>query len=107
MSEKILPLYDKIVVELIEQEEKTIGGIIIPDSAKEKPFKGKVIAVGQGRINNACNCSPDGSNENALLPLTVKEGDIVVFAKWGGTELNINDKNYLIVKEDDVLAIVK
>lgn len=95
MSINLKPLYDKIIVKRLEAETKTSGGIIIPDSAKEKPIEGSVIAVGNGNIN------PDGK----IQPLTVKAGDTVLFAKWGGTEIKIDNQEYLIMKESDVLAI--
>jgi chaperonin GroES len=90
----IKPLYDRIAVEPI-QEEKTQGGIIIPDTAKDKPSKGKVVAVGAGYR------SDDGS----MHPLTVKIGDVVMYAKWGGSEVKVNDKDLMIMKESDILAI--
>ncbi len=93
---KFQPLHDRIAVELIELEQKTSGGIIIPDTAKEKPVEGKVVAVGKGARDNAGN----------LLPLEVKVGDIVMFGKWAGTEVKIDGKNLLIMKESDVIGIV-
>lgn len=95
MSVDLKPLYDKIIVKRLEAEEKTAGGIIIPDSAKEKPIEGKVVAVGNGNVNS----------EGKHVPLTVKTGDIILFAKWGSTEIKINGQEYLIMKESDVLAI--
>jgi chaperonin GroES len=93
----IRPLHDRVIVERIEDETKTAGGIIIPDSAKEKPTKGTVVAVGNGV-----------RNENGeILPLDVKEGDTVLFAKWGGTEITINNKDLLILKESDILGILE
>jgi chaperonin GroES len=97
MSIKLQPLYDKIIVKRLEAEQKTAGGIIIPDSAKEKPIEGKVVAVGTGSRDT------DGKS----ISLTVKEGDVVLFAKWGGTEIKIDGVEYLIMKESDVLAIKK
>lgn len=97
MSINLTPLYDKIIVKRLEAENKTAGGIIIPDSAKEKPIEGKVIAVGNGNVDS------NGKH----ISLTVKEGDTVLFAKWGGTEIKINGEEYLIMKESDVLAIKK
>jgi chaperonin GroES len=90
------PLHDRVAIELMPQEEKTPGGIIIPDTAKEKPTKGTVIAVGEGAIDEA----------GKKRPLTVKVGDKVLFGKWAGTEVKINGKDLLIVKESDILAIV-
>lgn len=94
----IIPLHDRLLVERLEAEEKTSGGIIIPDNAKEKPQKGKVVAVGNGAWDE------DGEKR---IPLDVKKGDIVLFAKWGGTEVNHEGKDYLIMKESDILAIVQ
>ena len=94
---KVRPLRDRIIVKRLEEEEKTKGGIIIPDTAKEKPIEGKVIAVGDGRINE------DGKK----IPLDVKKGDRVLFAKYGGTEVNIDGEEHLMMKEDDILAIVE
>ncbi len=94
---KIRPLHDRIIVKRLEEEEKTKGGIIIPDTAKEKPIEGKVIAVGDGRIKE------DGTK----IPLEVKVGDRVLFAKYGGTEIKIEGEEYLMMKEDDILAIVE
>jgi chaperonin GroES len=94
---KFRPLHDRLLVERIEQENKTPGGIIIPDTAKEKPMEGKVIAVGKG-------VRDDNGNVKAL---DVKAGDVVLFAKWGGTEIKLNGKEYLVMKESDVLGIVE
>ncbi len=92
---KIRPLHDRIVVKRIDEEETTKGGIIIPDTAKEKPQEGKVIAVGKGKIND------DGK----IQPLDVKKGDRVLFSKYSGTEINIEGDEHLIIREDDVLGI--
>ncbi|MDX1948960.1 MAG: co-chaperone GroES [Rickettsiales bacterium] len=94
----IRPLHDRILVERLEQEQKTAGGIIIPDNAKEKPTKGKVVAVGNGTWDE------DGEKR---IPLDVKKGDVVLFAKWGGTEVSHDGKEYLIMKESDILAILE
>jgi len=94
---KIRPLHDRIIVKRLEEEEKTKGGIIIPDTAKEKPVEGKVIAVGDGRIRE------DGSK----LPLEIKKGDRVLFAKYGGTEIKIDGEEHLMMKEDDILAVIE
>jgi chaperonin GroES len=91
---KIEPLEDRIVVEPLEAEEKTKGGIVLPDSAKEKPQKAKVIAVGPGRVTD------DGKR---IAP-SVKKGDTVVFAKYGGSEVEVDDKEYIILRESDILA---
>lgn len=94
---KIKPLHDRVLVRRIEEETKTAGGIIIPDTAKEKPTRGEIIATGQG-----------GRDENGkLVPLAVKEGDIVLFTKWGGTEIKVDGEELLIMKESDILAIVE
>lgn len=93
----IRPLRDHIIVSRLESEEKTQGGIIIPDTAKEKPQQGKVIAVGQGRLKE------DGTR----IKLEVKEGDNVLFSRWSGTEVKIDGKEWLIMKEDDILAILE
>ena len=94
---KIRPLQDRVIVERTEEEEKTKGGIIIPDTAKEKPQAGKVVAVGKGKLND------DGK----LLPLSVKEGDKILFGKYSGTEVKLNGNEYLIMREDDILGIVE
>ncbi len=91
------PLADRVVVEPSEKEEKTASGIILPETAKEKPQEGQVIAVGPGRRDD------DGK----LIPMDVKKGDAVLFAKYAGTEVKIEDKKYLILKESDILAIVE
>jgi len=94
---KIRPLQDRIIVRRVDEEETTKGGIIIPDSAKEKPQEGKVIAVGKGKANE------DGK----LQPLDVKKGDKVLFSKYAGTEINIGGVEHLIIREDDVLGVVE
>ncbi|MGQ9753366.1 MAG: co-chaperone GroES [Thermaceae bacterium] len=91
------PLGDRVVVKRIEEEPKTKGGIVLPDTAKEKPQKGKVIAVGTGRV----------LENGQKVPLEVKEGDIVVFAKYGGTEIEIDGEEYVILSERDLLAVVQ
>ncbi len=93
---RIRPLHDRIILKRMEEEEKTKGGIIIPDTAKEKPVEGKVIAVGEGRIKK------DGTK----LPLEVKVGDRVLFTKYGGTEVKIDGEDHLMMREDDILAII-
>lgn len=93
---KIKPLGDRVLVEPVEADEMTKGGIIIPDTAKEKPQEGKVIAVGTGKIDD------DGKT----VPFNVKKGDTVLLPKYGGTEIKIDDKAYQIVREDDILAVV-
>ncbi len=94
---KIRPLQDRIIVKRVDGEETTKGGIIIPDSAKEKPQEGKVIAVGKGKANE----------EGKLQPLDVKKGDKVLFSKYAGTEINIEGVEHLIIREDDVLGVVE
>jgi len=94
---KIKPLHDRLIVKRLEEEEKTKGGIIIPDTAKEKPIEGKVIAVGQGRMNK------DGKK----VPMDVKKGDRILFAKYGGTEVKIDGEEHLMMREDDVLAVIE
>jgi chaperonin GroES len=94
---KIRPLHDRVLVQRLEEETTTKGGIIIPDTAKEKPTRGKVIAAGKGAKDE----------KGTVTPLDVKEGDIVLFAKWGGTEIKVDGADYLIMKESDILAIVE
>ncbi len=94
---KVRPLHDRLIVQGSEEEEKTKGGIIIPDTAKEKPIEGKVIAVGAGRIKK------DGTK----MPLEVKKGNRVLYAKYAGTEVKIDGEEYLIMREDDILAIIE
>jgi chaperonin GroES len=93
----IRPLYDRVVVTRVAEEEKTKGGIIIPDSAKEKPVEGKVLAIGSGRVLE------DGS----VRKLDIKVGDRVLFGKYSGTEVNINGEEHLILREDDLLGVVE
>ncbi len=94
---KIKPLHDRVIVKRIDEEETTKGGIIIPDSAKEKPSEGKITAVGNGKILE------DGSRQ----PLEVKKGDKVLFGKYAGTEIKIDGEEHLIMREDDIIAIVE
>jgi chaperonin GroES len=93
---KFRPLHDRIVVKRLDAEEKTAGGIIIPDTAKEKPMEGEVIAVGPGARNE----------QGALVALDVKAGDRVLFGKWSGTEVKIDGQDLLIMKESDVMGII-
>ena len=88
---KFRPLHDRVLIKVLDSEEKTAGGIIIPDTAKEKPQKGTVVAVGNGKKDE---------------PLTVKIGDTVLYGKYGGTELKLEGKDYLMMRESDILAIV-
>jgi chaperonin GroES len=94
---KIRPLHDRILVERLEEQEVKRGGIIIPDTAKEKPQEAKVIAVGNGKVTD------DGKK----IPLDVKAGDKILFGKYSGSEVKIDDKEYLILREEDVLAILE
>ncbi len=94
---KLKPLHDRVLVKRLEEEEKTKGGIIIPDTAKEKPIKGEVIAVGPGRLTD------DGKR----IELSVKVGDKVMFSKYAGTEVKIEGEEYLIMREDDIVAIIE
>jgi chaperonin GroES len=91
----IRPLHDRVLVKRIEEETKTKGGIIIPDNAKEKPTRGTVIAVGNGTRNDA----------GQIVPLDVKKDDVVLFAKWGGTEIKVDGEDYIIMKESDIIAV--
>ena len=94
---KVRPLHDRILVRRIEEEEKTKGRLIIPDTAKEKPQEGKVIAVGKGKVND------DGE----LRPLDVHKGDRILFGKYSGTEIQLEGEEHLIIREDDVLAVLE
>src|SRR5262245_53997029 len=94
---KFRPLHDRVVIRRVEQEEKSAGGIIIPDTAKEKPMEGEVIAVG-----------PGGRDENGkLIPIDVKPGDRVLFGKWSGTEVKIEGEELLIMKESDIMGVIE
>ncbi len=93
---KFRPLHDRVLLRLIEQEEKTAGGIIIPDSAKEKPMEGEVVAVGTGHVND----------NGDVRPLDVTEGDRVIFSKWAGTEVAVNGEELMVMKESDIIGIV-
>jgi chaperonin GroES len=94
---KIRPLQDRVIVKRLEEEEKTKGGIIIPDTAKEKPQEGKVIAVGKGKVNE------DGK----VIPLDVKAGDRILFGKYSGSEVKIDGVEHLIMREDDILGVIE
>lgn len=94
---KIRPLNDRILVKRLEEEEKTKGGIIIPDSAKEKPMEGEIIAVGKGKK----------TEDGKLIKLDVKAGDRILFSKYAGTEVNIDGVEHLIMREDDILGIIE
>ena len=95
---KIQPLHDRVIVKRVEEEETTKGGIIIPDTAKEKPMEGIVVAVGSGKT---------GEEGEKMIPLEVKKGDRVLFSKYAGTEIKIDGAEHLIMKEEDIIAIVK
>ncbi|MDL1969994.1 MAG: co-chaperone GroES [Candidatus Desulfofervidaceae bacterium] len=94
---KIRPLHDRVLVKRIEEETKTKGGIIIPDTAKEKPIKGKVIAVGEGRV----------LDNGQKVPVSVKVGDKIIFSKYAGTEIKIEGEEHLIMREDDILGVIE
>jgi len=94
---KIQPLADRVLVEPLDEDEKVKGGIIIPDSAKEKPQQGKVVALGTGKLDE----------EGKKIPFNVKKGDTVLMPKYGGTEIKLNGKEYQITREEDILGIVK
>ena len=94
---KVQPLHDRILVKRVEEEQKTKGGIIIPDTAKEKPQEGKVIAVGKGRI----------LDDGKVQELAVKKGDKILFSKYAGTEIQLDGEEHIIIREDDVLAILE
>jgi chaperonin GroES len=91
------PLHDRIIVQRLEEGEQQIGGIIIPDTAKEKPQQGKVVAAGNGKVND----------EGKRVPLDVKAGDLILFGKYSGQEIKLDGEEYLIVKEDEVLAVIE
>jgi len=93
---KVQPLRDRLIVKRLDEEAKTKGGIIIPDSAKEKPLEGKVIAVGKGKL----------LDDGKLVPMEVKAGDRILFGKYSGTEIKIEGEDHLILREDDVLGII-
>ena len=94
---KFRPLHDRVIVKRVEEEEKTSGGIIIPDAAKEKPQEGKIIAVGKGKI----------LENGKISALAVKKGDKILFGKYAGTDIKIDGEEHLIMREDDILAIIK
>jgi chaperonin GroES len=94
---KIRPLQDRVIVRRIEEAEKTKGGIIIPDTAKEKPMEGKIIAVGKGKV----------LEDGKIHPLDVKAGDRILFAKYAGTEVKIDGEEHLIMREDDILGVIE
>ncbi len=91
------PMHDRIIVKRLEEEGKTAGGIFIPETAKEKPMRGEVVAVGKGKV----------TEEGKVLPLDVKKGDQILFGKYAGTEVKIDGDEYLIMREDDILGVVE
>ncbi len=97
MSKMIRPLNDRLLVKRIDAEQKTSGGIIIPDNAQEKPAKGVIVAVGAGKILE------DGTRQHPF----VKDGDTVLFGKWSGNEIKLNDAEYLLIKEDEIFAVIE
>ena len=94
---KLKPLADRVVVKPIEEDDKTPGGIILPDTAKEKPMRGEIIAVGPGNYND----------KGERVKMDVKKGDVVIYGKYSGTDFKMNDQDYLILRESDILAIVE
>jgi len=94
---KIRPLQDRVIVKRLEEEEKTKGGIIIPDTAKEKPQEGKVIAIGKGKV----------TEDGKVIPLDVKVGDKILFGKYSGTEIKIGGEEHLIMREEDILGVIE
>ena len=93
---KFRPLHDRVLIKVLDSEEKTAGGIIIPDTAKEKPQEGEVVAVGPGSKND----------NGKIAPMDVKVGDVVLFGKWSGTEVKMNGNDFLIMKESDIMGII-
>ncbi len=93
---KFRPLHDRVLLRRIEQEAKTAGGIIIPDTAKEKPIEGEIVAVGTGHVND----------NGDIRPLDVKEGDRVIFSQWAGTEIQVNGEELMVMKESDIIGIM-
>ena len=96
MAIKVRPLHDRIIVQRLEEEEQQSGGIIIPDTAKEKPQQGKVVAVGKGKVKE----------DGGILPMDVKNGDTILFGKYSGQEIKLDGDDYLIMREDEVLGVV-
>ena len=94
---KIKPLHDRLIVKRVDEEQKTPGGILIPDTAKEKPQEGKIIAAGPGRRDE----------KGKIIPMEVKEGDRVLFSKYAGTEIKIEGEEHIFMREDDILGIIK
>ena len=96
MATKIRPLHDRVIVKRIEEEEKSKGGIIIPDTAKEKPQEGRIVSAGSGR-----------HEDGKIIPLDVKAGDRIMFSKYAGTEIKLNGEEHLIMREDDILGVIE
>ncbi|RMG91209.1 MAG: co-chaperone GroES [Zetaproteobacteria bacterium] len=97
MATKVRPLHDRVIVRRLDEEEKSAGGIIIPDTAKEKPIQGEVIAVGKGKI----------MENGEVRPLDVKAGDRVIFSKYAGTEIKLDNEEFLMMREDDILGVIE
>ena len=97
MAIKVRPLHDRIIVQRLEEDEQQVGGIIIPDTANEKPQQGKVIAVGKGKVKE----------DGGILPMDVKDGDTILFGKYSGQEIKLDGDDYLIMREDEVLGVVQ
>ncbi|MFQ5355368.1 MAG: co-chaperone GroES [Mariprofundaceae bacterium] len=97
MATKVRPLHDRVIVRRLESEEVSSGGIIIPDTAKEKPVQGKIIAVGKGK----------STESGEIRPLDVKSGDRVIFSKYAGTEIKLDEEEYLMMREDDILGVIE
>ncbi|MFQ5582429.1 MAG: co-chaperone GroES [Mariprofundaceae bacterium] len=97
MTTKVRPLHDRVIVRRLDEEEKSAGGIIIPDTAKEKPVQGEVIAAGKGKI----------LENGDVRPLDVKKGDRVIFSKYAGTEIKLDGTEYLMMREDDILGVIE
>ncbi|RMH61892.1 MAG: co-chaperone GroES [Zetaproteobacteria bacterium] len=97
MTTKVRPLHDRVIVRRLDEEEKSAGGIIIPDSAKEKPIQGEVLAVGNGKI----------LENGEVRPLDVKQGDRVIFSKYAGTEIKLDGEELLMMREDDILGVIE
>ncbi len=97
MAIKVRPLHDRLIVQRLEEEEQQVGGIIIPDTAKEKPQQGRVVAVGKGKVKE----------DGGLQPMDVSEGDTILFGKYSGQEIKLDGEEYLIMREDEVLGVVQ
>ncbi len=93
----VKPLRENVLIKRVEEENKTAGGIILPDTVKEKPSEGKIVAIGEGRV----------TQDGRVLPMSVKVGDVVLFSKWTGTEIKVDGEPHLIIKEGDILAIIE